>query len=273
MAGVSSGSLAAAQERLATVLPNASLRLAEELFGALETLDSSAGLRRALTDPSRPGRDKEALASQLFGGKVSAEAEAVISGLASSRWARARDIGDALETLAATVAISAAERDNGSNGLGGLERLENDLFAFNEVVAGSHELQRALVASRAGTEAKTALALKLVPEAGEPARGLIRQSVSNPRGLKPTALVERFLELVVERQERWLAYVTVTRPLSTDQQERLQSGLNRLYGRDLKVNVSVDPDLIGGVRVKVGDEVLDASLVTRLGELRRQLAG
>lgn len=272
MAGVSGESLAAAQERLATVLPDASLQLAEELFSALGTLDSSAGLRRALTDPSRPGRDKEALTKQLFGGKVSGEAEAVIAGLAASRWARARDIGDALETLAATVAISAAERDNGSSGLSSLERLENDLFAFNEVVAGSHELQRALVASQADTEARTALALKLVPEASESARVLIRQAVNNPRGLKPTALVERFVELVAERQERWLAYVTLTRPLSTDQQERLQSGLNRLYGRELKVNVSVDPDLIGGVRVKVGDEVLDASLVTRLGELRRQLA-
>lgn len=271
MAGVSGESLAAAQEQLASVLPNATLRLAEELFGMLGTLDSSAGLRRSMTDPSRPGNDKEALARRLFGGKVSADAEAIISSLASSRWARPRDIGDALETLGATVAVAVAERDAG--GLGGLEGLENDLFAFNKAVGGSHDLQRALDEPQASAEAKSNLALKLVPQAGEPARVLIRQAVSNPRGLKPTALVERFVELVAERQERWIAYVTVSRPISDQQLDRLQAGLDRLYGRSLKITVDIDRQLVGGVRVKVGDEVIDASVITRLGELRRQLAG
>lgn len=271
MAGVSDESLAAAEQRLAAVLPNATLGLAEELFGVLDTLDSSAGLRRALTDTSRPGKDKEALVHRLIGGKVSADAESVVSSLASSRWARPRDIGDAIETLAATVAVAVAERDAG--GLGGLEGLENDLFAFNQVVGGSHDLQRALDEPQASAEAKSTLALKLVPGAGEPARTLIRQAASNPRGLKTTALVERFVELVAERQERWIAYITVSRPLSQQQFDRLQSGLDRLYGRSLKITVDIDRQLVGGVRVKVGDEVIDASVLTRLGELRRQLAG
>lgn len=272
MAGVSSDSLAAAQERLSAVLPSATLGLAQELFSVLDTLDGSAGLRRAVTDPSRPGKDKEALVHKLFGGKVSADAESIVSSLASSRWARARDIGDAVETLAATVVVAVAERGS-EGGLGGLERLENDLFAFNQVVGGNHDLQRALDEPQATGEAKSALALKLVPEAGEPAQVLIRQAVSNPRGLKPTALVERFVELVAERQERWIAYVTTSRSLNQQQLDRLQAGLDRLYGRSLKVTVDVDPQLVGGVRVKVGDEVMDASVTTRLGELRRKLAG
>lgn len=271
MAGVSDESLAAAKERLAAVLPNATLRLAEELFGVLGTLDSSAGLRRSMTDPSRPGKDKEALARRLFSGKVSADAESVVASLAASRWAKPRDIGDALETLGATVAVAVAERDAG--GLGGLEGLENDLFTFNQVVGGSHDLQRALVEPQASDEAKGALALKLVPRAGEAAKVLIQQAVSNPRGLKPTALVERFVELVAERQERWIAYVTVSRPFSQQQLDRLQAGLDGLYGRNLKITVDIDRQLVGGVRVKVGDEVIDASVITRLGELRRQLAG
>jgi F-type H+-transporting ATPase subunit delta len=238
-------------------------------------VDSSAGLRRALTDPSRNGDEKSALVRQLVGGKVSADAAEIAGGLASSRWANARDIGDALETLAATVVISVAENKSAvsASGITGLEELENDLFSFNQAVASDHEVQRALSEPQASAAAKTALAEKLVPGASEEAKVLIRQAVTQPRGIKPTRLVQRFAELAAKRQQRWIATVSVTRPLTQTQLARLQAGLNALYGRELKVNINVDPALIGGIRVQVGDEVLDASVLTRLGQLQRQLAG
>ncbi len=275
MAGVSSESLATGLAGLEAKLPTASLQLAKELFGILGMVDSSAGLRRALTDPSRNGDEKSALVRQLVGGKVSADAAEIAGGLAGSRWATARDIGDALETLAATVVISVAENKSAvsASGISGLEELENDLFSFNQAVASSHEVQRALSEPQASAAAKAALAEKLVPGVSEEAKVLITQAVTQPRGIKPTRLVERFAELAAKRQQRWIATVSVTRPLTPEQLARLQAGLNAMYGRELKVNVNVDPALIGGIRVQVGDEVLDASVITRLGELQRQLAG
>jgi len=275
MAGVSSESLTAALVALEAKLPFASLQLAKELFGILGTVDSSAGLRRALTDPSRSGDEKSALVKQLVGGKVSADAADIAGGLASLRWASARDIGDALETLAATVVIAVAENKSAvsASGISGLEELENDLFSFNQAVASSHEVQRALSEPQASAAAKAALAEKLVPGVSEEAKVLITQAVTQPRGIKPTRLVERFAELAAKRQQRWIATVSVTRPLTPTQLARLQAGLNAMYGRELKVNVNVDPALIGGIRVQVGDEVLDASVISRLGELQRQLAG
>ena len=275
MAGVSSVSLAKALAELEAKLPTASLQLAKELFGILGMVDSSAGLRRALTDPSRNGDEKSALVRQLVGGKVSADAADIAGGLASSRWANARDIGDALETLAATVVISVAENKSAvsASGITGLEELENDLFSFNQAVASSHEVQRALSEPQASAAAKATLAERLVPGVSEEAKVLITQAVTQPRGIKPTRLVGRFAELAAKRQQRWIATVSVTRPLTQTQLARLQAGLNALYGRELKVNVNVDPALIGGIRVQVGDEVLDASVITRLSELQRQLAG
>jgi F-type H+-transporting ATPase subunit delta len=275
MAGVSSESLTKALTELEPKLPFASLQLAKELFGILGTVDSSAGLRRALTDPSRSGEEKSALIKQLFGGKASAEAVDIAAGLASSRWASARDIGDALETLAATVVIAVAENKSAvsASGITGLEELENDLFSFNQAVAASHEVQRALSEPQASAAAKTVLAERLVPSASEEAKVLIGQAVTQPRGIKATRLVSRFAELAAKRQRRWIATVSVTRPLTETQASRLQQGMNSLYGRELKVNVKVDPMLIGGIRVQVGDEVLDASVLTRLNELQRQLAG
>ncbi|MET3705960.1 F0F1 ATP synthase subunit delta [Arthrobacter sp. UYEF6] len=275
MSGVSSESLTKALTQLEAKLPLASLQLAKELFGILGTVDSSAGLRRALTDPSRTGDEKSALVRQLVGGKVSAEAADIAGGLASSRWASARDIGDALETLAATVVIAVAENKSAvsASGISGLEELENDLFSFNQAVASNHEVQRALSEPQASAAAKTGLAQKLHPGAGEAANVLIAQAVSQPRGIKPTMLLARFAELAAKRQQRWIATVSVTRPLTETQFARLQSGLNSLYARELKINLTVDPELIGGIRVQVGDEVLDASVITRLGQLHRQLAG
>jgi F-type H+-transporting ATPase subunit delta len=275
MAGVSSESLATGLAELEAKLPTASLQLAKELFGILGMVDSSAGLRRALTDPSRNGDEKSALVKQLVGGKVSADAAEIAGGLAGSRWATARDIGDALETLAATVVISVAENKSAvsASGISGLEELENDLFSFNQAVASNHEVQRALSEPQASAAAKAALAEKLVPGVSEEAKVLITQAVTQPRGIKPTRLVERFAELAAKRQQRWIATVSVTRPLTPTQLARLQAGMNAMYGRELKVNLNVDPALIGGIRVQVGDEVLDASVITRLGELQRQLAG
>jgi len=275
MAGVSSESLTKALTELEPKLPFASLQLAKELLGILGTVDSSAGLRRALTDPSRSGEEKSALIKQLFGGKASAEAVDIAAGLASSHWASARDIGDALETLAATVVIAVAENKSAvsASGISGLEELENDLFSFNQAVAASHEVQRALSEPQASAAAKITLAGRLVPSASEEAKVLIGQAVAQPRGIKATRLVSRFAELAAKRQQRWIATVSVTRPLTETQASRLQQGMNSLYGRELKVNVKVDPMLIGGIRVQVGDEVLDASVLTRLNELQRQLAG
>jgi len=275
MAGVSSESLTKALTELEPKLPFASLQLAKELFGILAAVDSSAGLRRALTDPSRSGEEKSGLIKQLFGGKASAEAVDIAAGLASSRWASARDIGDALETLAATVVIAVAENKSAvsASGITGLEELENDLFSFNQAVAASHEVQRALSEPQASGTAKTVLSERLVPSASEEAKVLIGQAVTQPRGIKATRLVSRFAELAAKRQRRWIATVSVTRPLTETQASRLQQGMNSLYGRELKVNVKVDPMLIGGIRVQVGDEVLDASVLTRLNELQRQLAG
>ncbi|MDQ0820306.1 F-type H+-transporting ATPase subunit delta [Arthrobacter sp. V4I6] len=275
MAGVSSESLAAALASLEAKLPNASLQLAKELFGILGTVDSSAGLRRALTDPSRSGDEKSALVKRLFGGNVSADAAEIASGLAGSRWASARDIGDALETLAATVVIAVAENKSAvsASGITGLEALENDLFAFSQAVESNHEVQRALSEPQASPAAKIALAEKLVPGASEEAKVLTAQAVTQPRGLKVTRLVRRFAELAAKRQQRWIAVVSVTRPLTEAQTSRLQAALNGLYGRDLKINMNVDPALIGGIRIQVGDEVVDASVAARLAQLHRQLVG
>lgn len=268
MAATTSESRDRALAELEPMLKGAGLSLSQELFGVLSVLDSNAALRRALTDPSSSDEAKRGLVKELLSNKVSAQTISIVSSLVTSRWSSERDLGDTLEELGSTAAIAVAE----NSGAQGLDELQAELLGFNDAVAASHDLQWAFEDQSAPVAAKVALAEKLVPNASDVARSLIAQAVSEPRGFRTTALVERFVQNVARRQRRWIATVSVTRPLTDQQRRRLVEGLNSLYGRDLRLNEVVDRSLVGGLRVEVGDEVVDASAATRLAELRRRLA-
>lgn len=269
MAGASSDSLAAARQELEPTLATGGLQLARDLFSTLDVLDENGPLRRALTDPSWTAERRTGVLRSLFSGKLSDQALQVLSNLAGRRWSGERDFGDAVEQLAGTAVAAAAERE----GLSGLDRLSDELLAFQRTMDQSHEVQRALTDQQAPAQARGNLAERLVGNGSEEVRLLVRQAVQNPRGLKPAELVRRFATAVADRQRRWIADVTVARPLGEEQQARLAQGLNRLFGRELKLDLKVDPNLLGGVRVKVGDEVVDSTVLSRVHDLQRKMAG
>ncbi|GAA1162298.1 F0F1 ATP synthase subunit delta [Nesterenkonia sandarakina] len=268
MAAVTTESLASVQKELASTLAQADLEVARELFAALDVLDSSAGLRRSLTDPSREAQDRAAMARSLFGGKVNSTTAEVLTALVSRRWSKERDLGDAVEVLAVAVVVVQAERE----GLAGLEKLETVLLDFRRTVSSSHEVQRALTDPQAKPEAKQKLGAALSPSASAEARLLIDRAVTSPRGLRPAQLVKRFTEQIAARQQRWIALVTVAKELDPSYMERLRASLDRYFGRELKLDVVVDPAVVGGIRVQVGDEVVDSTVATKLNDLDRRLA-
>ncbi|GAA1142463.1 F0F1 ATP synthase subunit delta [Nesterenkonia lutea] len=268
MAAVTTESLAAVQRELAESVAQADLEVAEELFAALDVLDSSAGLRRSLTDPSRRPEDRAAMVRRLFGSQVKSTTASVLEALVTRRWSRERDLGDAVEIMAVIVVAGQAERE----GLRGLEDLESALLDFRRTVASSHEVQRALTDSQAGADSKQQLAARLTPGVSAQARLLIDRAVTKPRGLRPTQLVERFTEQIAERQQRWIAQVTVAKELDPAYVQRLGASLDRYFGRELKLDVVVDPAVVGGIRVQVGDEVVDSTVAAKLNDLHRKLA-
>lgn len=269
MAVVTSESLAGLHQDLAQTLSSAELSVADELFSALDVLDSSAALRRSLTDPARDPGERAAVVNRLFGQQAGGATVSILEAVVSRRWSDERDLGDAVEALAVTVAATGAEKD----GLAGLERLESALLEFRRAVASSHDVQRALTEPQAPDSAKRQLALRLSEEAGAEARLMIDRAVTSPRGLRPEALVERFAQQVAARQQRWIAQVTAAKELDDDRRERLRSSLDRYFGRELRLDVVVDPAVVGGIRVQVGDEVVDSTVATRISDLNRRMAG
>lgn len=242
--------------------------LTEDLFGMTGAIDSSASLRRALADPSREASAKRELVGRLFGGKVGDAALSVLSELVAHRWSEERDLTDALELLAVETVTATAEAG------GRLDALEDELFRFGRVVAGTPALRDAVTDRNAEKAAQADLIGRLLQgKATAESVRLARQAVLAPRGRRFDRTIELYLKVAAKRREQLTATATAAVALDDAQRRRLAEALSGIYGRAVQVNVVVDPAVVGGIRVQIGDEVVDGTMLRRLEEARRLLAG
>lgn len=269
--GASRESLAAARETLGTLLRAGDTdlgALSDELFDLTALLDRERALRRALTDPARSGDDRAGLARAVLADKTGPTALDVLVWAVRARWSQARDLADALELLAVETQVAAAEQ------AGRLDAVEDELFRTGRVVAGSPELRRALSDRSAPVASRLALVEDLLAgKAGDETRRLVRQAVQAPRGRTFDQAVTEYAQVAADRRSRLVATVTATVPLTEEQRDRLGAALARIYGHAVQLNVELDPDVVGGIRVELGGEVIDGSVAGRLGSARRRLAG
>jgi len=269
MRGMSRTSLAEVEERLAplTATAQAASALGDDLFGVAGVLATQPALRRALSDPSRPGQSRADLATAVLAGKITAEATGLIAAVAAARWSAPGDVTDAVEQLAVQALIAAAEHD------GRLDDLEDEVFRFGRVVASQPALRMALTNPFVSAPAKRQLLAGLLQEkVTAEALRLITQAAVNPLGRSLDLSLEEYAKLAARRRERLVAEVHVAAPLSDEQRGRLAAALASAYGHQIHLNVVLDPKVAGGMTVRVGDELIDGSVATRLAEARRKLA-
>lgn len=270
MSAVSTESLNKVEQVLAAQAAANPTHLAEELFALVDLIDSNGGLRRGLTDPSRQPEQRAAIARAVLSSKISAAALAVLTTAAEARWSQERDLADALEQAAVlALALSAEKRGAGE----ALEQTVNQLLTFIRAVDSSAQAQAALADTKAPDTALKKLALSLGgPQSTPEGKLLLERVATGKRGSTSARLANQFLEIIVKRQNRWIARVSSAAPLSPAQLEQLHLSLNKTYGKELKLDVTVDSSLLGGLRVQVGDEVIDGSLSARLADLSRAFA-
>jgi F-type H+-transporting ATPase subunit delta len=270
MQGVSRESFAAGQERLEALLTTAAdaAAVGEDLFGVTDLLSGNPGLRRALTDPSRDGESKAQLVTRLLAGKIGDDTVDLLAGLVRGRWSRAGDLTDAVERLAVSAILAGAERT------GRLDSVEDELFRFARTIAGDQGLRDAFSTRTEGTARKAELVRDLL--SGKAAPETVRlalQAAVSPRGMRTEQVLEAYVDAAAERRQQLVANVVAALPLTEAQRARLATVLQRQYGRPIRLNIDVDPDVVGGVRVEVGGEVVDGTVSARLDEARRRLAG
>jgi F-type H+-transporting ATPase subunit delta len=271
MNGASREALAATRERLDALTDSTSVdagTLADELAAVTALLDREVGLRRVLTDPAQAGEAKAELARRLLGSQVGGATADLVSGMVRSRWSQSRDLVDGLEELANTAELTAAQKT------GALDDVEDELFRFGRIVSSNTELRAALTDRAATAAAKIELLHQLLGGRADAAtERLVTRLVTAPRGRSLESGLESLSKLAAERRDRLVAVVTSAVPLSDAQKQRLGAALAKLYGHKMHLNIDVDPEVLGGIRVQVGDEVINGSIADRIEDAGRRLAG
>ncbi|MCX6387939.1 MAG: F0F1 ATP synthase subunit delta, partial [Solirubrobacterales bacterium] len=192
----------------------------------------------------------------------------VVCGVVSERWSKDSDMVIALERLAEQAAFTIAESD------GSLDATEEELFLFGRALDGSPELQMALTNPAEPAASKAAIVRDLLAGRSTPTTLLVlTNAVSRLHGERIDAVVEHLCELAARQRQRVVAEVRVAAPLSASQESRLAELLTRIKGRTVRLNVAIDPTVLGGVYARVGDEVIDGTVSSKLEQARRAVLG
>ena len=269
MRGTSRGSLQGAADRFEPVLVAAGVdaaQLGEQMFALVDALDGSGSLRRTLTDPSIDAEAKAGLARRLLAGADPAVAD-VVADLVSQRWSTEDDLTESIEELGFWALLASADA------AGELVRVEEELFRLTRALADQREVRRHLADTSASPERRAALVDAILADgAADATRRIARRAAVSARGRRFLTTLGHVGDLAAARRRRVVAQVTSRTELTAEQRERLAGILAQAYGADIQVNVSVDPAVLGGLRVQVGADVVDATVLSRLDDARRRLA-
>ncbi|MGH3770993.1 MAG: F0F1 ATP synthase subunit delta [Pseudonocardiaceae bacterium] len=271
MQPASRAALAAARERLESRIADASAadrdRVGDDLGAVAVVLGGQPVIRRHLADSSAPEQIRRQMVEGLFDGKVSQISLGVLGDLVVSRWSRPLDLVDGVEELAWQALLALAEGDES------LDDVEDELFRFGRILVAQPRLATLLGDESAPAQRRLELLdTVLAGRTAAVTRRLLAQAVRAPRRRPLEEIVEELVDRAAARRERSVAYVTAAGPLSEPQEQRLVDVLHRIYRRPISVKVDLDPGLLGGLVIRVGDEVIDGSVAARLGQARQWIS-
>lgn len=240
--------------------------VAEELFSVADAIDSSNQFVRLLSDAGRPAEVKESAVRTLLGERIAAPALEATVDVVRHHWSEQEDILDALELLGVAALLDQAQRE------GNLELVENQLFQVSRLIDGSPQLSGGLDGAREQPALRGTIITRLLEGRSDRLTiALAARAVGRRTESKPARRVAEFARFASERRRRSFASVASAMPLDEAQQARLGALLAGIYGREIHINLQVDPDVVGGLRIQVGDDLYDATVLARLSRARAQL--
>jgi len=254
-----------AKARLSSLGSRVDLATGEELFAAGRIIGDSTHLLGALSDPGVEPSIKVALVKQLFAPGYGRTTVELLEGIASSRWSSHSDLLAGIEEIGIRAVAGSAPAS---------AAIDSELFEFGRAITSDAKLELALGSKLGSTDQKRGLVERLLGgRASAETLAVARQLVTQPRGRRIGELIRYASTIVADQSGSAVATVTTAVPLGSTQLGRLEAALTAQYGRRVQLNQVIDASVIGGIRIQIGDDVIDGSVATRINDLRLQLAG
>lgn len=244
------------------------MTLATDLYAAAGLFVSQPRLRRTVGHPSTPVEGRARLIRGLLDGRLGGNALDVVEAAVRERWSSPWDLTDALETAGDDAMLAAAERD------GDLQLVEDQLFWFERILSGQSELTTLLDEAPIEPARRVELLDRVLADRVHPVtKALLEHGIRSQRKRSITLAIDDLLEEAAARRAQSTARVLSAVELAPEQVDRLTAALSATYGRDMTVRTATDSSVRGGLVVRVGDEIIDGSVATRLVTARAALAG
>lgn len=242
--------------------------VAENFFGLSDLTQQDVAVRNALTDPGRSSDDKRILTRNLVGDAVLPQTVEVVSELASGNWSAPQDLSDALESLGVeAVLISAQKADQ-------LAAVESELFSVITFLRKERELRIALSDLGVGTPHERAhfMARLMADKVNIYTQRLVRRAVRLSVHGKLLSQLRHLGDLASKHRQQVPAVVTVAQPLNDGQRQRLIGNLAKRTGKTVVLHEIVDPQVLGGFHILVGNQAINATVSSNLEQAKRALA-
>ncbi|WP_165241762.1 F0F1 ATP synthase subunit delta [Corynebacterium lizhenjunii] len=243
-----------------------SARTGLDLFEVVEVLDADRELRVALADNGSAPSARKALVKELFGSKLSIPAARLLEEVAGQQWSSTRDIVNALVSLGRRALLRGAEAQ------GQLGQVEDELFRLSRILDRESHLTQLLTDRNAESARKrNLLANVLYGKVTMFTEALALQTIARPER-NPVVDIASLASTAAQLQGREIAFVTTAGQMNEGQQAVLAEKLGTIYGRAMSIHSEVDSSLLGGMVIRVGDEVIDGSTAGKIARLRTALS-
>lgn len=240
-------------------------RIGNELFTITSALDHNIQLERALTDPSRPVEDKVAVVKTLIGDQAHPLVMEIMSDLVSRRWSRVSDIANAVEDFGVDGMMYYADYTNTTL------QVSIELAELHSALLNLPVVRTKLYDATVSSEARVKLLYSLIGDADftKVTKRLAEHATCNLRNRRYLQTIQWLINKFSRHMGESMVTVTTATPLSKEQVEKLIAIYTAKTGHPVHINSVVDPTVMGGMRIQVGDEVTDNTVVAQLQHLQR----
>ena len=240
-------------------------RIGNELFTITSALDHNIQLERALTDPSRPVEDKVAVVKTLIGDQAHPLVMEIMSDLVSRRWSRVSDIANAVEDFGVDGMMYYADYTNTTL------QVSIELAELHSALLNLPVVRTKLYDATVSSEARVKLLYSLIGDAEftKVTKRLAEHATCNLRNRRYLQTIQWLINKFSRHMGESMVTVTTATPLSKEQVEKLIAIYSAKTGHPVHINSVVDPTVMGGMRIQVGDEVTDNTVVAQLQHLQR----